>query len=403
MNPAVGAQIPKVSFIVPCYKLSHLLRECVESIQAQSYEDFEVLIMDDCSPDNTAEITQSFTDRRVKYVRNSSNLGHLRNYNKGIELARGRYVWLISADDRLRSSRVLERYLEVMERHAEIGFACCPGIEIKNGKDAGVAKYSVQAPQDTIFKGHDFLDRLLESNCVVAASGMVRKTCYKSLGAFPLDLPYAGDWYLWCLFALHYDVAYFAEPMVDYRIHEQSMTNSLFLERARRCLQDDLEVLWRIKEIARARGDDKITVKCRRAIALEHARQLTGKYKASAASITLSESDGWLKKHARNTAEEKWIRARSYIFIAEFHFRTGNLAEARRFYRYGLSENPWILKVWIKRMLLCSDALGPLARRLAGALRQLVRESAWINPLKKSKGIGGVSATRSSGKIELPL
>ena len=105
---------PTVSFVVPCYKLAHLLGECVDSILGQTYRDFEVLIMDDCSPDNTAEVAQSFTDPRVRHVRNEPNLGHLRNYNKGIELARGKYVWLISADDRLRRPYVLERYVRCL-------------------------------------------------------------------------------------------------------------------------------------------------------------------------------------------------------------------------------------------------------------------------------------------------
>src|ERR1700758_36533 len=96
---AVGATTPMVSFVVPCYKLAHFLSDCVHSILAQTCGDFEVLILDDCSPDNTAEVARSFRDSRVHYVRNENNLGNLRNYNKGIGLSRGRYVWLISADD----------------------------------------------------------------------------------------------------------------------------------------------------------------------------------------------------------------------------------------------------------------------------------------------------------------
>lgn len=68
-----------MSFVVPCYKLAHLLAECVSLILAQTFEDFEVLIMDDCSPDNTMEVATSFRDRRVRYVRNDRNVGHLRN------------------------------------------------------------------------------------------------------------------------------------------------------------------------------------------------------------------------------------------------------------------------------------------------------------------------------------
>ena len=116
MNP------PTVSFIVPCYKLAHLLPDCVHSILMQTYRDFEVLIMDDCSPDATPQVAQSFQDPRVKHIRNDPNLGHLRNYNHGIGLSRGKYIWLISADDFLRRPYILQRYVELMENHPQIGF-----------------------------------------------------------------------------------------------------------------------------------------------------------------------------------------------------------------------------------------------------------------------------------------
>src|SRR3954447_8749081 len=121
---------PTVSFVVPCYKLSHLLADCVSSILAQTYGDFEVLIMDDCSPDDTPRVAQSFGDSRIKHIRNEANLGHLRNYNKGINLARGKYVWLISADDRIRCEYALEEYVQLLDRNRRIGYVFCPGVGI---------------------------------------------------------------------------------------------------------------------------------------------------------------------------------------------------------------------------------------------------------------------------------
>ena len=106
---------PIVSFVVPCYKLAHLLPECISSILAQTYQDFEILIMDNCSPDNTPEVARSLDDPRVKHIRNEVNLGHLRNFNKGIATSRGKYLWLISADDALRSGQVLQRFVDRME------------------------------------------------------------------------------------------------------------------------------------------------------------------------------------------------------------------------------------------------------------------------------------------------
>jgi len=125
---------PLVSFVVPCYEMAHLLPECIKSILAQTYQDFEILIMDNCSPDSTPEVAGSFNDARVRHIRNETNIGHLRNFNKGITLSRGKYVWLVSADDLLRSPRVLGHYVDLMERSPKVGYAFCRAIELRSGK-----------------------------------------------------------------------------------------------------------------------------------------------------------------------------------------------------------------------------------------------------------------------------
>ena len=162
MNPQTNT--PTVTFLVPCYKLAHYLKECVDSILAQTYQDFEILILDDCSPDNTSDVAKSFEDPRVRYIRNEPNLGHLRNYNKGISLARGQFVWLISADDKLRSDHVLQRYMELMNSHPEVGFAFCPGYGLLNGRETELLKYSYLGAQDKIFKD----ERIFFWNCLKA-------------------------------------------------------------------------------------------------------------------------------------------------------------------------------------------------------------------------------------------
>ncbi len=245
---------PKVTFVVPCYKLAHLLPECVNSILAQTFSDFEILIMDDCSPDNTPEVAASFTDPRVKYVRNDPNLGHLLNYNKGINMSRGTYVWLISADDYLRRPYALERYVQLMDAHPEVGFVFCPGVKVRDGQEVGTLGYSLHATRDKIFDGRKLLATLVKENTIVAASGMVRKACYDSISLFPLDMPWGGDWYLWCVFALHADVGYLSEPMVCYREHELSMTNKLMDQDLDHCTWEDITLPWTMKRKVQERG-----------------------------------------------------------------------------------------------------------------------------------------------------
>ena len=370
-----------VTFVVPCYKLAHLLPECVESILSQTYGDFEVLIMDDCSPDNTAEVAQSFTDPRVRHIRNEPNLGHLRNYNKGIGLAKGKYVWLISADDRLRVPYVLERYVNVMEQQPEAGFACCPGFEMQDGKETRVAAYSIQAEHDRIFKGSVFLKRLFASNSVIAASGFVRKTCYDQIGAFPLDMPYAGDWFMWCVLALHYDVAYFAEPMVNYRMHDMCITGSFLDRNPSICVDDDLSVLWRLKKQIEETGQKRLAEKCSQAIGYQYAQLVAGKrYRSHMTSLTVQECDKSIDLHARSLSEAAWLRARFRASLGDLQLRHKDSAGARHSYRLALGELRWMPAVWLKLFLTQFGTAGLLLRRALFALRNALADASPRNP-----------------------
>lgn len=243
---------PDVTFVVPCYRLGHLLADCVRSILAQTYQSLEVLIMDDCSPDDTPAVARSFDDPRVQHVRNDPNLGHLRNYDKGIKLARGRYVWLISADDQLRSPHVLGRFVAEMDRRPGASFIFCGAVNFNDEGDAGI--FNSHNLPERVFGRGEFLGELLNENIICAPAAMARKSCYDAIGGFPLDLPYAGDWYIWARFALDGEVIHLREPMVGYRLHATNMTKTFQGPQADALIRDELAVRWRIRRDARASG-----------------------------------------------------------------------------------------------------------------------------------------------------
>lgn len=355
---------PTVSFIVPCYKLAHLLPTCVESILSQSFGDFEILIMDDCSPDETMEAARSFKDNRVKPIRNERNLGHLRNYNKGIELARGNYLWLISADDYLFRPYVLERYVEVMERHPSVGYACCAGVELQDASDAtSVIGYSRYSKRDQVVDGHRFLKRLLHHNFVLAASGLVRKECYDRLGAFPLDMPWAGDWYLWCLFALHFDVAYFAEPMVCYRKHELSMTSWLTSKKARACCEEEFLIGWTIKRKAAEGGLPHVARMAMEGLGQVYARNMVpNAWTGPVPILTLDELEESLAKYCHDKRERRFVRSRVYARMGDEYHQRGERDQAGHFYDRALDEDASMLNMRVKRWLLHLGKTGDTVR-----------------------------------------
>ncbi len=341
---------PKVSFIVPCYNLAHLLSECVASVLCQSFTDFEVLIMDDCSPDNTPEVARSFADSRVIYVRNKQNLRHLANYNKGIRLSHGEYIWLISADDRLRSIHALQQYVTLMDEHPEVGFAFSSAMGLRNGVETDLVKWAYNGPHDTVFKGHEFLERLLHGNCVTSPSGMVRRVCYGN-GGFPLDLPYAGDWYLWCLFSLQRDVAYFSEPMVNYREHDSSMTNFLKSHDCRIMVNDELMVLWRIHGMLRERGLSRLIKTCEKELVLRYAGEVIKEEREeNGYALSLTCLVNGLPGDNGGQGRTGNFCARILTSLGDYH-SNGNSSLAVKYYEAAMRHHPVIFQIYAKYLL----------------------------------------------------
>jgi glycosyltransferase involved in cell wall biosynthesis len=308
---------PLVTFVVPCYKYAHFLGTCVSSILAQDYENVEVLIMDNCSPDNTPEVARSFQDSRVKHIRNDSNLGAEQNFNKGLTLARGKYVWILSADDLLRSPSVLGRFVNAMEQDANVGLVFCRGIELEGEIERGVMKWADCGDQDCTWNDSTFVLRLLESCCIAFSCVMLRKECLNRVGMFPVDLPYAADWYLWIMLAMHSQVSYLAEPMVFSRVHERSLTTQQSREYARICVGDELSVLWQTAHEAELAQNAYLRDACRRALIQRAKRYLIRGLWGTTDRITASEFEEILKSRLPDLNDLQQIRMSVYSSLAE--------------------------------------------------------------------------------------
>lgn len=353
---------PLVSIVVPCYKFGHLLPECVNSILQQSYGHFEVLIMDNCSPDNTAEVAQSFSDARVKHIRNDVNIGHLRNFNKGIAMSAGKYVWLISADDYLRSPLVLQRYVEAMERDSAIGYVFCRTTELNSETEVGISRWKDCGDNNQTWDGIEFLRRLVRFNCIAQSSSMVRRECFERVSPFPLDMPYASDWYLWCMFALHYRVAYFAEPMACCRVHEKSLTSSFVSGGSPVCITDELNVLWRVALESERLGIEGIRQHCNASIASRAARAFASV--DGRPGLSRHEFDSMLELNTKSCSDRYEIETRLYAILGDEHYWGGEYHKARSAYRRSLKLNPWSAKTWLKYLLLSTGTFGDQIRHL---------------------------------------
>ncbi len=109
-------RIPETSIIMPAYNNARFIGDSIRSVLAQTYINWELLIVDDCSKDNTAEIVESFHDPRIHYQRNAHNMGAAETRNQALKIAKGRYIAFLDSDD-LWEPEKLEKQITFMEKN----------------------------------------------------------------------------------------------------------------------------------------------------------------------------------------------------------------------------------------------------------------------------------------------
>jgi hypothetical protein len=218
---------PSVSVVVPCYRYGHFLRDCVGSILDQEGVDVRVLIIDDASPDDSAEVAERLAaeDDRVEVRRHAVNRGHIATYNEGLlEWADCDYSVLISADDMLTPGS-LARATAVLEANPAVGFVYAHAIDWDDSGPRPPAR--TQTTGATIWSGQEWLRSLCKLGYTVVSGPavVVRTELQQRVGGYLPELPHTGDVEMWMRLAVHADVAYLkGADQAYYRIHGTQMT-----------------------------------------------------------------------------------------------------------------------------------------------------------------------------------
>jgi glycosyltransferase involved in cell wall biosynthesis len=216
-----------VDVIVPCYRYGHFLKQCVESVLTQSGPGIRVLILDDASPDNTADVaaTLANNDSRVTVRRHSTNLGHIATYNEGIEWVSADYMLLLSADDYLLPG-ALNRAVTLMESHSEVGFAFGYAIELSENEAARWNEVAPCQDGECVISGKEFILLSGARDIVRTPTAVVRTKLQNTVGAYRPELPHAGDMEMWLRLAAHASVGFVASDQAVYRRHSTNMSLS---------------------------------------------------------------------------------------------------------------------------------------------------------------------------------
>jgi glycosyltransferase involved in cell wall biosynthesis len=226
-SAAVSQRRPTVSVVVPCYRYGRYLRECVSSALDQEGVDVRVLIIDDASPDDSADVAASLAgeDDRVELRRHHVNRGHIATYNEGLlAWADGEYSVLISADDVLTPGS-LARATSVLAAHPDVGFVYG---HARYWDDRGPRPPArLRQTGTTVWPGIDWLKIVsgLGHSVISSPEVVVRTSVQHEVGPYSAQLPHTADAEMWMRFAAHADVAYIkGADQAFYRIHGSQMT-----------------------------------------------------------------------------------------------------------------------------------------------------------------------------------
>lgn len=218
----------KVSVIVPNYNHAIYLEQRIDSILYQTYQDFELILLDDCSTDNSREILSKYTNHpKVSHiVFNETNSGStFKQWNKGIELAQGEYIWIAESDDWAEST-FLEVLLHLISENPSAGLA----FTLSNFVDQnGVTLWNIKESNDRQFySGEAFIkNKLLTSNSINNVSMVVfRKSLYNKIDHTHYEeMKFCGDWFFYVLLCEHTNVVEYRKAYNNYRIHSHNISS----------------------------------------------------------------------------------------------------------------------------------------------------------------------------------
>ena len=207
---------PHVTVLLAVHNGERHLRASIRSVLAQTFEDFELLVVDDASTDGTREILDAFAEPRMRILTNTENLGLTRSLNRGLREARGRYVARQDADD-LSDPPRLARQVALLERRPELALVA---TQYRRIDDSGEVESAREVPTEAV----DIRWRLLFLNAFTHSSVTFRRDVVLALSGYDETYSYAQDYDLWSRIAATHEVAALPESLVCYRRTADSMT-----------------------------------------------------------------------------------------------------------------------------------------------------------------------------------
>lgn len=212
--------MPRISVLMATYNNATYLNSCIESVLSQTFEDFEYIIINDASTDDTHDILEQYTDPRIRILQNSANLKLSTSLNLGLEIAEGDYIARIDSDDMCMPER-FEKQVAFLESHQEIGAVGTQVINISpDGTQSRPGSPTPTTPNMTSWQ-------VILGYPIAHPTLMICRSLLNEIGGYDTSYPYAQDQALWSKLIFKTRLTNLDDALVSYRQHELSSLNRI--------------------------------------------------------------------------------------------------------------------------------------------------------------------------------
>lgn len=233
---AENLRIPKISVIMPLYNGEKYLKEAIDSILHQTYADFELLLIDDASSDNTENVIRSYNDNRIVYIKNEENLGLIKTLNKGLNFAKGEFIARMDQDDIADVTR-FKKQINLFEKNPDLGVCgtwfTCFGDQIK--------ERVLDHPEND----EDIKISLLGRSTLGHPTVMMRKSAIQDL-RYDENYTSAEDYEFWIRLSRVTKLQNIPESLLQYRFHDSNISvldQPLQAENAKKIIGNQLKYI----------------------------------------------------------------------------------------------------------------------------------------------------------------
>ena len=228
--------MPKVSVIIPTYNRARFVLKAIQSVLDQTFNDFEIIVVDDGSTDNTRNLLTNFGKKIRYFYKNNAGVASARNF--GIQQSCAKYIAFLDSDDMWLPER-LGKGVKILDSNKDTSLVFSDIYRVKNGQRMKQSYFDLYSP----YKGFVF-ENLYLQDFIPTSSVVLKEECFKKTGLFDEDLPSCEDYDMWLRISTSFRVKYINEPLVLFMYHSKNLSSDIV-----KGLQQQKKVLEKVNNL----------------------------------------------------------------------------------------------------------------------------------------------------------